>query len=776
MRVFSLDKTAHNLIAAWGPVSRVVMFVLLISMGFLASASESFAQTYRFSRVTVEGNQQIDAASIQGFARIARNRAISADELSQAYQRVAATGLFRELDFVPRGNTLVIRVRENPILNIVNFEGNRRIDNEALARIAQSRSGGIYSPAQAEADAIAIAEAYAQEGRLAARVTPRLIERAGGRVDLAFEIVEGAVAEVERISFVGNRSFSDRRLRSVVETAQTGPFRLIMRVDNYNPARVEMDRGLLLDFYRSQGFIDAQVSSALTELSRERDGVFVTFTLREGPRYRIASASVVSEVPGVDAERYQREMRLRLGTYYSPTTIDSNIQRLERLAAAEGHRFVRAEPRITRNEREGTLDVVFAMVRGERVFIERIDIQGNATTLDRVVRRQFRVAEGDPLNPREIREAADRIRALNYFSNVAVAPRGGSTPDQAIVGVELEETTTGSLSLGGSYSANDGAGLAISYSETNFLGRGQSVSLSFNTLIDSRSLEFNFVEPALLGRDLRFGLMARYGVSTGQLGNYDTRLMRVSPSLSFPIADYTRLEGRYTLSYDSILNVDAASSARIQADEAMGDVLTSSIGYTITRDTRRGGPDPDRGYVLRLSQDAAGIGGDRRWLRTTAMAGYRQTFLSGDVTFRAEVEGGAMAHFSGDSRINERFDVRGMMRGFRPGGIGPRDLGVANEDALGGNYYAVARFELDFPVGIPREYGIGAGVFLDVGTLWGLDNPGGVDDNQYIRAAAGIAILWDTPVGPLRFNFSRPLRSQAYDRIQNFDFAVSTRF
>ena len=780
MRVNSRTRTALDFVRALVPFP-ALMAVLGMVIGLAVMVpSGATAQSYSFSTVAVEGNRQIDAESVANFARIPRNRALSAAELNAAYQRVAATGFFRSVDFVPSGNRLVIRVEEYPILNIVNFEGNRRVNDDILREVVVSRPGRVFSPSQAEADATAIAEIYAAQGRLAARVNPRLIERSDGRVDLAFEIAEGRVVEIDRISFVGNRSFSDRRLRNALQTSQAGVLSFLFQSDNLNEARIANDRQLLQDFYLSRGYVDAQVTAGVTEIARERDAAFVTFTIREGQQYRLGRTSVVSEIAGIDAEPFRREIRVRPGAVFSPVVLDNTVERMERLGQQAGERFLRVEPRLSRNERDRTIDVEFAIVRGERVFIERIDIQGNATTQDRVIRRQFDSAEGDPLNSREIREAAARIRQLGYFSDVQVDVEGGSSPDQAIVDVQVEETTTGSLGLGVSFGAREGIGANIQFVETNFMGRGQRVALDLVTVRRGRAFDLSFTEPALLGRDLEFGMRAGLSSSTAsRFAQFDTRRLQFSPSLSFPVSEYGRVGVRYTIARDEVFNTSEAT-ARIQQDEGIGRATTSSIGLTYTYDTRRIGPDPDRGFIFRFNQDIAGLGGDRRWARSTALVGYEQRILGGDVTLRAEAEAGGVWHRSGASRITERFELGpDQMRGFRPFGIGPRAIdGGEFTDGLGGNYFAVARFEAEFPIGLPQEYAISGGAFLDVGTLWGIDNAGGstIEDRRRIRAVAGVSVFWDTPVGPLRFNFSTPLKREDYDRIQRFDLTVSSRF
>jgi outer membrane protein insertion porin family len=386
-------------------------------------------------------------------------------------------------------------VEERPTINQVAIEGNRRVGDEQIMTVVQSQPSRVFSPALAEADAERIAEAYRIQGRLAATVQPQIIRRSENRVDLIFMVTEGRPVENERITFVGNRSYSDRRLRQVIETKQAGLLRFIIGRDVFVPERIEIDRQLLTDFYRSRGFIDFRILDVNAEYSRERDATFVTWNIQEGQRYSFGRITAASDYPGLSAAEYLGVNRIRAGQTYSPAAVENTIARMERLAIQQGRDFVRVEPRITRNDRTQTLDVNFVISRGPRVFVERIDIEGNQTTLDRVIRRQFTTVEGDPFNPREIRASAERLRAVGYFANVNAEARPGSSEEQVVIDVDVEEQPTGSLTFGASYSADTGVGIAIGFSERNFLGRGQSLVFNLNTGVDHASSQFIFVEP-----------------------------------------------------------------------------------------------------------------------------------------------------------------------------------------------------------------------------------------------------------------------------------------
>lgn len=763
-------------------------FVVALSFGLgLIGPLAAPAQDISFDKIVVEGNTRIDAETVLSYADLRPGQPLSEAELNAAYQRIMVARLFRDVELRPEGAQLVIAVKEFSTINRISFEGNNRVADELMSEIIKSKPNRIYSPAQAEQDAAALAEGYANLARFSATVTPRVIRRSDDRVDLVFEVTEGKVIEVERITILGNRAFSDRRLRQVLGTKQAGLLRQIIKTDTFIPERVETDKTLLTDFYRARGYIDFQVLSANTEFVRGRDGNFVTYVLREGQRFSMGQITAVSEVPGVDAAAYQAAIKIKPGAIYSPVLIDNTISRLEALALKQGLDFVNIEPRVTRDARTQTLDVAFALVRSPRRFVERIDIEGNATTVDRVIRRQFRTAEGDPFNPREITDSAKRIRALGFFSEADVKPKPGTADDQVIVDVNVTEKPTGSLAFGLSYGVSAGAGGNISFSEQNFLGRGQALSFSFDTTTDTRGFTFGFTEPAVGDRDLKFRMLARYKKTTSDYADYDTNKMSLSPSLEFPVGLSGSLEVRTRVGKDEILNVDRGSGTETGSSYVLrqeeGARVANSIGYTYTYDTRRLALDPSQDILLRFGQDLTGLGGDTKSLSSTGLVTVQRRVMNEDVTLRAEVEGGALVSISGNSRVTDRFFLKNQMRGFEPNGIGPRDMNVDNEDALGGNLFAVARFEADFPLGLPEEYGLNGGVFWDLGSVWSLDSTAGgtdgtsvIDDGFNLRSALGVSLYWDTAIGPLRFNFSRAVLKESYDKTQNFDLTISTRF
>lgn len=749
----------------------ILLSSAMVSEPFLTLAH---AETYSFTSVTVEGNTRVDAATILKYAGIARGETLASGQLNDAYQRIFASGLFESVDLVPQGSTLLIKVKELPMLNVVDFQGNKLVKDEKLSGLIKSKSRLVYNPAQAEADAAQISEVYRVQGRLAATVEPRIIRRSDDRVDLVFEINEGKVVENEGISFVGNRHFSDRRLKQVLQTKQAGFLRQLIKADTFVPERLEVDKQMLRDFYLSRGYIDVQVVDATGQLSRERDATFVTYTVKEGQSWKIGKVSTVSEVEGVDAAEFAAVQKMRSGVTYSPSIIENNIARMENLALRKGLNFVSVEPRLVRDDRNQALNVEYVIKRGDKVFVERIDIEGNTTTLDQVVRRQFRTVEGDPFNPREIRQAAERIRALGFFTDAKVDAKPGSNPDEVVVNVDVEEKPTGSLSFGASFGTSSGLGLNVGFSETNFLGRGQAFAINIATASDTKDSGISFVEPALLGRDLKLKLGVSYNETNNASALYDTRKVGISAGLEFPLAEQSQLELRYKAFQDTLKDV-TSTSVLLQAEEDRGSEFGSGLGYSYTFDNRVTGLNPKSSLLFRFGQDFVGLGGDAKYVETTALAVAETKVFNEDVTLRAVFQGGALNSFGGyDTRVTDRYFGNGKMRGFDTNGIGPR---TADGDALGGNFYATMKLEAEFPLGLPEEYGITGGLFYDMGSVWGLDNnPDFVDDSAHLRAAVGVSILWTTPIGPLRFNFSNAVKKESYDEEQSFDLTIATKF
>ncbi len=775
-----------------GTLTRLVL--VFVMLGAFAAAHQVHAQgTAVFSRIDVAGNQRIEADTVRVFAGIEPGQPVTPEQLNLAVRNLYDSGLFEEVQVMPEAGRLVITVRENPTINRIAFEGNDAIDDDELQAVVQLRPRLAYSVSAAEQDAQRIVDAYRTAGRYGAEVNPVLIRQSENRVDLVFEISEGRKTGIQRVNFVGNHVFSDRRLRRAIQTNESNWLSFIFGGNTYDQDRLELDRELLRRFYLERGYIDVQVLSATSELARDRGGFFLSFTLSEGEKYNFGNVSVSSSIPGLNPASFQPLLApVADRGVYNIKYVERVIERMAFQAGQQGYAFVEIRPQVTRHPGNRTVDINFQLVEGQRVFVERIDISGNDRTLDRVIRRQFHIVEGDAFNSREIRDAEDRIKGLGYFKEASVSVREGSGPGFALVNVQVEEQPTGSLSLGGAYSTTEGFSAQVSLTERNFLGRGQTVTATVSASTQFANYELGFYEPAMFDRNLLAGFSIFYRDRNYDEQSFSTATGGIEPRVGFPLSENGRLTVRYHLSQDRIYDVRDDTSRIIE--EEQGRQLMSALGLTYAYDRRNSVVDPTAGFILTVNQEFAGLGGDVTHSKTQGTARAYTSFFDEDLVVSAELEGGVLVSKDG-TRITDRFTVGGdSLRGFARNGLGPRDYcgnsgeavctvpqaGEEIDDALGGNYYAVFRVDASFPIGIPEEYGVYGGVFGDIGSLWGLDDTAGsmgtVDDGMHWRSAVGVSLFVDTPFAPLRFNYAIPLKREDYDVVERFRFAVETRF
>ena len=750
---------------------------ILISNFFLTSYNVK-ADT-SFTSIEVIGNYRIETATILSVADAPLNVLLSDSDVNGSLQRLMSSKLFEKVEFEIDNSVLKIAVKEFPTINEISIEGNKQLTDEQLIKLISSKPLKVYSTALATSDAEVIANAYSNVGRITAEIKPFIIRRSDNRVDLVFEVFEGQVIEVTRLSFIGNRSFSDRRLRRVLQTKQAGLLRKFRSNDIFAEDSIELDKQLLRDFYSSRGYIDFKVLSATSVLTRQRDGFFVTFKIDEGFPYALGDISVSSNLPDIQPEGFSRIINLKPGVTFSPIHIDNAISRAEKLASDQGFNFIRVDPIVDRNDVTRTLDVTFNLVRGPRIFVERIDISGNSTTIDRVIRQQFDTVEGDPFNPRHIREASARINALRFFEPISINSKPGSEENNIIIDLKVKEVPTGSLTFGASYGQAAGFGGNIKIEQKNLLGRGQRLSLSLDTATNTNTYSINFGEPKFLGRDLSFGINIFNTFTNSQFAAYDTTSYGISPSISFPVSKYGNTSLFYSLGGKGLVNLTSASSRVLQAESSAKS--SSIIGATYGFDTRKTGFNPDAGVNLTVSQEFSGLGGVNQHIKTNALLSGQTELLNGNLGLMGEIEAGRLQSFSGGSGVLDRFFASGgAIRGFEHNGIGPRDISATNKDALGGNLFAAARFEAKFPIGFLESYGMSGGSFYDIGSVWKLDDTAGtsgtVDDSLSLRSSIGLSLFWKTVIGPLRINYSKALAKKSYDKVQILELTVSTQF
>lgn len=740
----------------------------------------------RVAGIDIRGNRRIEADTIRSYMVIQPGDAFDADRLDRSLKALFATGLFRDVELRPEGGRIIVTVVENPLINRVLFEGNRRISRDVLGREVQLRERSVYSQAAVATETQRIIELYARRGRFGARVEPRIIEREQGRVDVVFEIQESDAAYIARINFVGNTAFSDSRLREIIASREARFYRPFSATDTYDPERLTFDREMLRRFYLRRGYADVEIANATAELSPDRSGFFVTYTINEGPRYRIGRVEVQTQIRGLDPAVVRRRVPLRDGEWYDGDAVDRVVQELDDALSLEGYPFIDVQPRVERDRDARRVTLILQLNEGPRAFIERIDIGGNSRTQDRVIRREFRVAEGDPLNVTQVRRSRERLRSLGYFSDVNISTSPGSSPDRVILNTQVSERSTGEFSIGGGYSTDAGFLADFGIRERNFLGNG--IDARFNTTLAQRrsQLDISVTDPYFLDRNLAAGVdIFAIQRNLQRISSYQERRYGFSLRMGYEFNEYMRQTWSYSLMQREIYDVVAGASQFVT--EQIGRTLLSQISQTLAYDRRDSRVDPQRGYVVRISTDLAGLGGDVAYVRGRVdAAGYiplERFFGSREWQLVFQASAGGMIPWGGTSRqdrIVDRFFLGGdNLRGFSIGGAGPRD--TLSGDSLGGRYIWTQTTELRFPLPVPSELGLMGRAFVDFGALWGLPDSYAassafVRDSSAPRGAAGFGVSWRSPFGLINLDFGRPFMRQSYDITQVFRLGFGTRF
>lgn len=734
------------------------------------------AQAQRVSQILVEGNERIESSTVLSYMTLAPGDNYSSERVDESLKALFATGLFADVSIRREGASLIVRVVENPIVNRIAFEGNRRLNDDDLKREVQLNPRQVFTRAKVQADLQRLLQLYRRSGLFAANVEPKVITLPQNRVDVVFEIEEGSPTRVETIRFIGNERFSDSRLREEVSTRESAWYRFFSTADTYDPDRLNFDRELLRRFYLSRGYADFRVLSATSELSPTRDAFFITFAIEEGEQYEFGEVNLSVNLRGVDAEALKQQIQdiIEPGETYNANLVERATQLISNVVGRQGFAFVDVRPELNKNAETRVIGINFVVGEGARAYVERINITGNTRTLDRVIRREFEFAEGDAFNTEKLQQARTDIRGLNFFNKVDISQEQGSAPDRVVVNVEVEEKSTGELNIGAGYSTVDSILGDISIRERNFLGRGQDVRLGLTVSPRRQQFDFSFTEPYFLERDLSAGVDAfSRRLDFSERSNYQLRSDGGALRFGFPWSENLRQDVYYRLRRDNIYNVGSFASRSIREQEGVS--TTSSVGYGLTYDRRDDKLEPTSGYILRLGQEVAGLGGTERFFKTTASGTYFYSPFE-DIVLGLSGEAGHIAAFNDQVGISNRFFLGGdTFRGFEVRGIGPRDR--ADNSALGGNVYYVSTLEAEFPVGFPAEYGVKGRVFGIAGSLFGLDRKTAtVQDVSSLRASAGAGISWRSPFGPIKVDVAVPVLREEFDRDQLFFFSFGTSF
>ncbi|MET0155291.1 MAG: outer membrane protein assembly factor BamA [Rickettsiales bacterium] len=737
----------------------------------------------KINAVRVEGNVRTETATVLSYLGMKQGDSYTQEKGNDALKRLFGIGLFSDVSLRYDDGALIVHVEENPAIRNVAFEGNKRMKDEDLQKEISLAPRAIFTKANLQRDVDAILQLYRKQGRYSATVEPKVIRLDRNRLDLVYEIYEGKKTKISKIYFVGNEIFSDAQLKDVITSSEERWYRFFSSADVYDQDRMNFDQELLRRFYLEHGYIDFKVLSANAEISRDKGEFILTFAVEEGNRYRFGDIELASDIPGVDVKKLGEKIQTKANDYFNNKVVSDSVDAMTEDLNEQGYTFVDVRSDVAPDRASRKVKLSYRVKEGEKSYVNNINISGNVRTLDRVIRREMRIAEGDPYSARDIKRSEQRIKNLGFFNKAEIKTKKTPEGDKADLDVEVSERSTGELNFGAGYSTTEGALGNVSLRERNFLGKGQDARIGFQRSTRGMEAQLSFTEPYFMDRDLSLGFdIFRNGYAYRE-SSFDSDTQGGAVRMSYPLTEYLRHSLRYSLQQLDITDVRDDASAFIRQQE--GTNVTSLIDHTLTYDKRDSAYIPTEGYYLRFNQGLAGVGGDSQYVKHEGKARFYYPLYKRDVILMLGASGGHIFGYNDKNvRINERFFIGGNdIRGFDTAGIGPRGSDVARpgvRDSLGGNTYYAGTVELEFPLGLPEELGIRGAAFVDGASLFNVDDKSSatstVFDDTSLRASAGVGLSWRSPMGPIRLDLAAPFMKEDYDETQFFRFNFGTRF
>jgi outer membrane protein insertion porin family len=771
------------------PAAVAAVFVFLVGISAVAGCENAFAAQAADSAIVVTGNHRIGAEMIRTHFHADKDGQFSASALDAGLKELYSTGLFSDVKISRDGGKVVVAVVENSTIFRVAFEGNKKIKDDDLKKLQlQSKANGPFWRAYVQSDVERMLELYRSRGYFNVHVTPQTIAQKNGRVDLVFAVNEGDKLAVRKVAFAGNGAFPATKLEGVVKSGETNLLSFLLNNDNYDSDRIENDRDLLRQFYLAHGYADVRVLTS-SDYDAAKKGVVMTFTIKEGPQYRVGAVDVTSTVKAVDTGLLRTGLRTQAGDVYNADAVNKTTDDLAMQLARNGQPFAAIAVRDERVPAAHLINLTYTVDQGRRLYIERIDIHGDNKTRDAVIRREFDFNEGDAFNRALIDRGERRLKTLGYFKSVKIEQHQGSAPDRVVLDVTIQEEQTGDFTISGGYGTATGALAQITVGDRNFLGTGDVVKTSVTYGQYARAFDLAFTDPYTFGQRLSTGIDL-YGnetiANTNQSFNsvvYGTKFL-----VGTPLTDQLGVTWNYSI-YNQGLSLNPAygtSSLPIQQAAAAGSMWVSSIGNSIVYSTLDSVKDPTEGVRIQTSNDFAGLGGAANFARTTEDVRYYHPIV-GDVVGIVRAQGGYVTPWGGQQLplLDGFFGGPQLIRGFAPNGFGPRDITPGTTmDNLGGNVYWTTSAELQAPVpGVPADAKLKAALFSDVGSLWAngassvsqlssLSPSQQIANSRALRASVGASLIWDSMFGPIRVNYAYPIAKQPYDVTQRFSFSA----
>lgn len=740
-------------------------------------SSIAFAD-HKINHIQYKGNNRIPDETIFAYLDVNKGDSIDQDKLDQATKSLFKTGFFSDVAMTVSGSELTVQVQENPMINKVYFDGNHKIDDDDLLPEVNLKSRAIFSNSKVQEDVNKLIKLYQKSGRYSVKIQPKLIHLDQNRVNLIYEIYEGAEAVIQNIIFDGNNSYSHSDLAEVIMSKEYKWYRFFSNAATYDYDKMRYDAELLRKFYMNHGFANFRVISRVAELSPTKESFIMTFVIDEGDVYTYQDFNLDCALKKIDTNDLQKIIELKVGAEFNQGDIEETVEALTDYLGNYGYPFVEITPIIHRHDSTKTVSITFKVKEEYKAYVNKITIKNNSRTLDKVIRREFKIAEGDPYNISKIQRSKQKIEDLAFFQKVDFKNVKTEDPDKIDIEVEVEEASTGGLNLLGGYNTSSGALGSVTLTEQNFLGKGQEVSLGTSFSKKDKEFNFSFTEPKFLDKDLSAGFDLFHSSHNSQKeSSFSSKKAGFILRTGYGLTEYLSHGISYGYKKEKVYNVPTNASRYVKQQE--GRYGISAISHSLVYDKRDSATDPKQGYLMRFDQELAGVGGNTKYFANAVSGAHYTPFFKKAATLVFKAEAGAKRGLKKQKlRLADRYFVGAdQLRGFRDAGIGPRDTLSLEHEALGGKKFVTSTVEFVFPVGLPRELDVKGAIFHDAATLYGTDEKGvGILDKRNFRASYGASLYWKSPLGNIGLHYGIPYKKQKFDKVSKFNLTFGHAF
>ncbi len=731
----------------------------------------AFSDVNRIDEIDIQGTLRIDTETVISYSNVDLGDIYTEELGNKILKDLFDTNLFSNIEVIFDENRLQINLKENPTINLVKFSGNSKIKDEDLLIEISLKERSVYSRSKVKKDTERMLSLYQRSGRLSTEIIPKVELLDNNRINLTYEITESDIAEVSKIIILGNEVFTSSKIKSIMKTKEKTLLRIFSSADRYDPDKLEYDKQLVTDFYNSNGYPEFRFVSVIAQLSLNKNDFEIILNVNEGDKYDFGEIKISNKLDKLDSELIYNQIPLKVGDLYNATKIKDSVKQIKNFAELGGYTFIEINPSLSINNEKKIVNVNFEINEGPRVYINEIDIAGNTRTVDKVIRREFSLSEGDAYNKFVINYSKDSIRALNFFSDVDIKEIQTEYPDKLDLEIVVEEKNTGEASLGAGYSSANSTSLNLGLKESNFLGNGQKLNLTTSFSSTRNTYDISFTEPYFNDNELALTGSLYSNFEDPASVNYETEEIGLGLVMQFPLSVSTFLSTRYSL---FTTKVKADSNATLYESLLAGTDTISAIGYTLKYDKRNSRYKPFKGFLFEVDQDIAGLGGTTYYIKNRLNYNIYKKLtdrLIGAFKFQA---GNLNGYNSEYAPLSSNFKLGGKkLRGFKSGKVGPR----TGNSYTGGQYYYLTSIETNIDFNLDA-FDITSTLFIDIGSVWGLDNPAysNINDEHEMRSSLGVNFNWDSAIGPINIIYATILENETTDTTDNIYFDIGYNF